>query len=241
MLTNRLWVGTDVRTYKWQMRQFTGSGRLHSRSQHCGWHRDINLTCTNAFKTTNAVQTEAGLVWNLPLGWIVSSILFLHSYDFFHLGAARSTGIKFFYSACIASIIRIQYVARSQQSIDFTCKFSNLPYLKSLYRVLQIFFCWNTETKDIEVESLIWSVIEPCTGIVCACLSTLRPLFRAVFGSGFLSRRSGASSRKLFPLHGLSQSQKTESSGGIAKSSSKWPYHEQQALSTNGTFVKVEV
>lgn len=142
--------------------------------------------------------------------------------------SVSSTHWQFVTSACIASIIRIQYLVRVEESIDFTCKF----YLQNLQN--QILLKYRLDT---EVESLIWSVIEPCTGIVCACLSTLRPLFRTVFGGGYLSRGSGAS-RNDFPLCGLGQ--KTDSSGS-AKSSCKWPYHKQQALSTKGISVKLEV
>lgn len=39
-------------------------------------------------------------------------------------------------------------------------------------------------SQDIEVDPLNWSIIEPCVGIICACLSTLRPLFRFLFRSG---------------------------------------------------------
>ena len=65
------------------------------------------------------------------------------------------------FSACIAAIIRIVFLSRGTTSfVDFTY---------------------------IEVDSLNWSLIEPCVGIVCACLPTLRPLFRKI---PFLGLRS---------------------------------------------------
>ena len=45
---------------------------------------------------------------------------------------------------------------------------------------------------DIEVNTLIWSVVEPCVGISCACLSTLRPIFRVIHNG---SLRMSLSSR----------------------------------------------
>ena len=43
---------------------------------------------------------------------------------------------------------------------------------------------------DIEVNTLIWSVVEPCVGISCACLSTLRPIFRVIHNGSLRARLS---------------------------------------------------
>ena len=121
-------------------------------------------------------------------------------------------------SACIASIIRIQYIARTSEGKDITCEF----YLQNS-KAQSVLRC----RPDIEVESVVWSVIEPCVGIVCGCLSTLRPLFRTIFGGGWLSERSGTSWKQLLWTRVRSSNQKIGSIGR-ARSGAKWPYHKQR-------------
>lgn len=59
-------------------------------------------------------------------------------------------------SVCVASIVRIHFMTFLKNSPDVT---------------------W------IMGDVFIWSSVEPCIGIVCACLPTLQPLFRRAFKS----------------------------------------------------------
>ncbi|KAL1985736.1 hypothetical protein VTN96DRAFT_7484 [Rasamsonia emersonii] len=61
---------------------------------------------------------------------------------------------------CIAGVLRIHFLTLMFKSEDLT---------------------WNIS------DSFVWSCVEPCIGIVCACLPTLRPLLRRVFGHLFWS------------------------------------------------------
>ena len=63
-------------------------------------------------------------------------------------------------SVCVASLVRIYYMTFLSKSVDITWEMGNV---------------------------FIWSSVEPCVGIVCACLPTLQPLLRysiqRIFGS----------------------------------------------------------
>ncbi|RHZ54472.1 hypothetical protein CDV55_100744 [Aspergillus turcosus] len=71
---------------------------------------------------------------------------------------------------CVASVVRIYFMTFLSRSRDIT---------------------W------IMGDVFIWSSVEPCIGIVCACLPTLQPLLRStlrrVFGSSRIARKFGAS------------------------------------------------
>jgi hypothetical protein len=54
-------------------------------------------------------------------------------------------------SACIASIVRIHYLTYLQTSIDLSWVMSDI---------------------------YVWSIVEPCIGIICACLPALQPFIR---------------------------------------------------------------
>ncbi|KZF23478.1 hypothetical protein L228DRAFT_238042 [Xylona heveae TC161] len=81
---------------------------------------------------------------------------------------------------CIAGIVRLHFLSQMYVTPDFT---------------------WNM------AQSFIWSCVEPCIGIVCACLPTLRPLLRTLFPRLF-SRASG----------GKGSSGDTGGTGGTGKS-----------------------
>ncbi|PWY82709.1 integral membrane protein Pth11-like protein [Aspergillus eucalypticola CBS 122712] len=74
---------------------------------------------------------------------------------------------------CVASLIRIYYMTFLSRSVDITWIMGNV---------------------------FIWSSVEPCIGIVCACLPTLQPLLRytiqRIFGSR-VGRYLGSSENKL--------------------------------------------
>lgn len=95
------------------------------------------------------------------------------------------------FSVCVASIVRIYYMTFLANSVDIT---------------------W------IMGDVFIWSSVEPCIGILCACLPTLKPLLRyamnhisssngskntdssnTVSGKGS-SRREGMGRRRKMPL-----------------------------------------
>ncbi|RAK98789.1 putative integral membrane protein Pth11-like [Aspergillus ibericus CBS 121593] len=79
---------------------------------------------------------------------------------------------------CVASIIRIYYMTFLSNSLDITWIMGNV---------------------------FIWSSVEPCIGIVCACLPTLQPLLRhsiqRIFGSR-AGRYWGSSENKQFSRNG---------------------------------------
>ncbi|PYH75114.1 putative integral membrane protein Pth11-like [Aspergillus vadensis CBS 113365] len=74
---------------------------------------------------------------------------------------------------CVASLIRIYYMTFLSRSVDITWIMGNV---------------------------FIWSSVEPCIGIVCACLPTLQPLLRyanqRIFGSR-VGRYLGSSENEL--------------------------------------------
>jgi hypothetical protein len=65
----------------------------------------------------------------------------------------------------------------------------------------------------------IWSSVEPCTGIVCACLPTLQPLLKSTLkhnlGSSRMAGKFGASSSQEVELQGRPRIQRV--SGGHGK------------------------
>ncbi|KAJ5811861.1 hypothetical protein N7474_008162, partial [Penicillium riverlandense] len=68
--------------------------------------------------------------------------------------------------ACVAGVIRIYFLTQMYANDDLT---------------------WN------QSNSFIWSSVEPCIGITCACLPTLRPLVRRIFPNWLESDRQGGS------------------------------------------------
>ena len=77
-------------------------------------------------------------------------------------------------SVCVASAFRIYYfhTTHTSASEDFTC---TPPCLR--LRVL-IGDPADLILEDDTYDIFIWTVIEPCMGVVCACLPTLGPLFQ---------------------------------------------------------------
>ena len=74
---------------------------------------------------------------------------------------------------------------------------------------------------------LQWSIIEPCMGISCACLSTLRPLYRVLHDS--IQRLRASSSKLLTTQRSIfhSATQKVSISG-IGKSIKHWGVRSQK-------------
>ncbi|KAJ6114835.1 hypothetical protein N7486_000613 [Penicillium sp. IBT 16267x] len=68
--------------------------------------------------------------------------------------------------ACVAGVIRIYFLTQMYANDDLT---------------------WN------QTNSFIWSSVEPCIGIICACLPTIRPLIRRMFPDWLGSGRQGLS------------------------------------------------
>lgn len=62
-------------------------------------------------------------------------------------------------------------------------------------------------------DSFVWSCVEPCIGIVCACLPTLRPLLRRIFPRFILW---GSSSKRLqTPNNNTSSAFKSSQTGRV--------------------------
>lgn len=57
------------------------------------------------------------------------------------------------YSVCVASIVRIHYLTFLHHNVDITWTLSEVS---------------------------VWSTVEPCIGIICACLPTLQPFIRSI-------------------------------------------------------------
>jgi len=77
-------------------------------------------------------------------------------------------------SACVASIIRLTQL-KSLTGYDISCTYCKIsPSLQEL-----------TSNADQAVRSLNWSVIEVGTAIICASLSSLRPLAVRIMPSFF--------------------------------------------------------
>ncbi|OAX79203.1 hypothetical protein ACJ72_06481 [Emergomyces africanus] len=91
------------------------------------------------------------------------------------------------YSVCVVSFVRIKFMGDLAKAKDVTFILTNI---------------------------FLWSFVEPCIGIVCACLPTLRPLFqhvtRVVFGTEF--GRSISTGPGISP--GLVRTQQTSTAEG---------------------------
>lgn len=73
-------------------------------------------------------------------------------------------------SACAASLVRIALAFKSRLSSDATCK---TQASINMYKVPNLESC----VGDL-VEFIIWSSVEECIGIICACVPTLASLFQ---------------------------------------------------------------
>lgn len=71
-------------------------------------------------------------------------------------------------SVCVATIVRVYTITKMKSSVDIT---------------------W------VIGDAMIWSNVEPCIGIVSACLPTLRPLLRRIPKLGLFSSRLTRGSR----------------------------------------------
>ncbi len=70
-------------------------------------------------------------------------------------------------STCVASIVRVQYLSRVGY-LDSTCMFT--AHLRPEYCI--------DEAIGSNIDAVIWSTVEPCAGIVSACLPVMRPLLQ---------------------------------------------------------------
>ncbi|EDP55402.1 integral membrane protein Pth11-like, putative [Aspergillus fumigatus A1163] len=90
---------------------------------------------------------------------------------------------------CVASIVRIYFMTLLSRSLDIT---------------------W------IMGDVFIWSSVEPCIGIVCACLPTLQPLLKSalkhILGSSLVAGKFGASSSHEVELQRKARIQRVSSS-----------------------------
>ncbi|KAF2676841.1 hypothetical protein K458DRAFT_320974 [Lentithecium fluviatile CBS 122367] len=48
----------------------------------------------------------------------------------------------------------------------------------------------------------VWSIVETCLAIVCACLPTLKPLYERAFGKGGSDTKGSSAGRLIYPLSG---------------------------------------
>lgn len=134
----------------------------------------------------------------------------------------------------MVGIVRIYYIAKVQDQKDFTCEFlsSQVSHSQELPRIsrpngLSCAF------SDIQVEILIWSLIEPCVGIVCACLSTLRPMFRAMRGGSQYLKSSGSQAEDT--AGSMLRSLRRKGSAGNRRSSASFgAVNEQRAMAGFG-------
>lgn len=92
-------------------------------------------------------------------------------------------------SVCVASIVCIYFMTLLSRSLDIT---------------------W------IMGDVFIWSSVEPCIGIVCACLPTLQPLLKSalkhILGSSLVAGKFGASSSHEVELQRKARIQRVSSS-----------------------------
>lgn len=93
----------------------------------------------------------------------------------------------------------------------------------SILRITSFNFRDLEDQSFVDADSSAWSSVEQSVGIICACLPTFRPLFRAWYGS---SKRNSTTSnfpkRQPLPSH---LSQRDEESGMISPVSPVQPAH----------------
>lgn len=66
------------------------------------------------------------------------------------------------------SVIQLELAYAPLGSTETTCKFTSLIVAKPIYA--------NTLSADTDAVAVIWGSVEVCTGVISACLPTLRPL-----------------------------------------------------------------
>ena len=81
-------------------------------------------------------------------------------------------------SVCVSGALRVYYFVTVQldPNLDFTCTYIAIAKHTSIREA-------HTFSLDDTYNVFIWTSIEPCVGIVCACLPTLGPLFTAGHGA----------------------------------------------------------
>lgn len=87
----------------------------------------------------------------------------------------RSILIQF--SVCVASIVRIHYLTFLNGNVDLTWTLSEVSF---------------------------WSTVEPCIGIICACLPALQPFIRSIVRKLYCHHRIGrqsAGTRSQYRIH----------------------------------------
>lgn len=117
----------------------------------------LDLSYTWGLEATDAHKAKVDCAWDFSFGRFVSlspfSFSFFFSFALFITLIANSFVLLLIYSACVAGVVRIYFLTSMFTSADPT---------------------WT------QADGFIWSSIESCIGIVCACLPTLRPLIRAL-------------------------------------------------------------
>ncbi len=150
-------------------------------------------SCHPVHATLYCVETrtfdsaESDVVWNLRVGCTVSlypirclpKLRWLTKHD----------------SVCVASLMRIITIDLVKGG-DLTCKLSQVL---SLYK--------SNVCTDTIITCYMWSQVEPTMAIVCACLTTLRPLFTGI---------------DLTFLSSLSWTTRRTASTSFAKSKRRW-------------------
>ena len=111
--------------------------------------------------------------------------------------------IRFPSSCLAASATRLQYsiAIAMYHGYDLTCKFfcpNSLLHLPIFTNHLSFPSSFNGPTilnilPDDNAGSVLWASVEPCTGILCACLPLLRPLSTNLRRPRFTSWLSGSS------------------------------------------------
>lgn len=75
----------------------------------------------------------------------------------------------------------------------------------------------------VSVNPSTWSSIEQSVGVICACLPTLRPLVRTLYGSSKansereISNPESSSNRASFPLQGPSREDEENNMGALSE------------------------
>ena len=102
------------------------------------------------------------------------------------------------FSVLVASIVRFRYIWDDENSADPTCKLPPYPF-SSAKRVRDWFYMIHHEFLRIhmparienltdstsriagdDVETLVWTPVECCVGVICACIPCMAPLRRLI-------------------------------------------------------------
>ncbi|MCJ1368347.1 hypothetical protein MMC16_007489 [Acarospora aff. strigata] len=120
-------------------------------------------------------------------------------------------------------IWRLQTTPAQKVALSITFMTGAFVIVASLYRIFRLHDTNRTDPLWTYTDVAIWTNIEPAVGIICACLPTLRPMFRETWlGVKIFNSKMRSTKDRIFPEQAI----KLDSGRGRAAKSNQ-TYHTQ--------------